>query len=59
MEDYLTLRATAPWLDAPASLLLPHNGRTFEIKACCSLPSTCCSALTQALHAVRACMGAV
>ena len=32
VEDYVTLRATAPWVDAPQSLLLPHNGRTFEIR---------------------------
>lgn len=32
VEDKLVLETTAPWLDAPSTLLLPHNGRTFEIK---------------------------
>jgi hypothetical protein len=26
------LQANSAWLDAPASLLLPHNGRTFDVR---------------------------
>ena len=39
MEDKLQvynevmLECTAPWIDAPKALILPHNGRNFEIKA--------------------------
>ena len=31
VEDQLTLTATQTWVHAPAALLLPQNGRTFEI----------------------------
>ena len=27
------LECTASWIDAPRALILPHNGRNFEIKA--------------------------
>lgn len=32
MEDKLLLRSTAPWATSPGLLLLPFNGRSFEIK---------------------------
>ncbi len=32
VEDRLLLSATAPWVACPAALLLPHNGRTFELR---------------------------
>lgn len=34
VEDSLELRVTggATWLDAPSELLLPHNGRTFDVR---------------------------
>lgn len=39
VEDKLTLSTTAEWLSAPKVLLLPFNGRTFEIKVEDSLQS--------------------
>ena len=32
VEDYMVLQSTAPWLDCPSQLIVPHNGRTFELK---------------------------
>ena len=32
VEDYMVLQSTAPWLDCPSRLIVPHNGRTFELK---------------------------
>lgn len=32
VEDKVLLRSTADWVDFPQILLLPHNGRNFEIK---------------------------
>lgn len=32
VEDHLVLTCTAPWVSAPALLLLHHNGRSFEVK---------------------------
>ena len=32
MEDNILLSSTAPWASCPAVLLLPYNGRNFEIK---------------------------
>lgn len=29
----VTLECTAAWIDAPQALILPHNGRNFEVKA--------------------------
>lgn len=34
VEDKVLLSSSADWVDFPDLLLLPHNGRTFEIKAC-------------------------
>lgn len=31
VEERLALRTTAPWVTAPASLLLPHNGRQVDV----------------------------
>jgi hypothetical protein len=31
VEDRLLLQCTADWLSAPAKLLLPHNGRQFDV----------------------------
>ena len=31
--DEVVLECTAPWFQAPQALILPHNGRTFEVKA--------------------------
>eukprot|EP00892_Ulva_mutabilis_P003276 jgi/Ulvmu1/131/UM001_0135.1 len=31
IEERLALRSTAPWVTAPASLLLPHNGRQVDV----------------------------
>lgn len=30
--DELKVECTAPWLEAPATLILPHNGRSFEVQ---------------------------
>lgn len=38
VEDRLELEPTADWLDAPSSLLLPHGGRTFEVKVSIAMP---------------------
>ncbi|GMH33052.1 hypothetical protein BSKO_00886 [Bryopsis sp. KO-2023] len=32
IEDRLSLKSTQPWLSCPEALLLPHNGRAFEVK---------------------------
>ena len=32
MEDRLTVECSAPWLSAPAALLLSASGRNFEIQ---------------------------
>ena len=32
VEDKLHLRSSASWVQHPDMLLLPHNGRTFEVK---------------------------
>ena len=29
------LECTAPWIDAPKALILPHNGRNFEVRVSC------------------------
>lgn len=31
--DEVLLECTAPWFQAPKALILPHNGRSFEVKA--------------------------
>lgn len=30
--DEVVVECTAPWLEAPQTLILPHNGRTFEVQ---------------------------
>ena len=30
--DELTLKCTAPWVEAPSTLVVPHNGRNFEVQ---------------------------
>ena len=30
--DEVVLECTQPWLEAPGALILPHNGRMFEVK---------------------------
>ena len=30
--DEVVLDCTQPWLEAPNALILPHNGRMFEVK---------------------------
>ena len=30
--DEVVLECSQPWLEAPGALILPHNGRMFEIK---------------------------
>lgn len=30
--DEVVLECSQPWLDAPGALILPHNGRMFEVK---------------------------
>lgn len=30
--DEVHMECTAPWLEAPHALILPHNGRNFEVQ---------------------------
>ncbi len=30
--DEVVVECTAPWLEAPHALILPHNGRNFEVQ---------------------------
>jgi len=30
--DEVQVECTAPWLEAPHALILPHNGRNFEVQ---------------------------
>ena len=30
--DEVVLECSQPWLEAPGALILPHNGRMFEVK---------------------------
>lgn len=32
--DEVVLECSQPWLEAPGALILPHNGRMFEVKVC-------------------------
>ena len=41
VEDYMVLQSTAPWLDCPSCLIVPHNGRTFELKVSIAICSGC------------------
>ena len=35
--DEVVLECSQPWLEAPGALILPHNGRMFEVKVHLSL----------------------
>jgi len=38
--DEVEVECTAPWLEAPHALILPHNGRNFEVQVTFSEFST-------------------
>ena len=38
--DEVQVECTAPWLEAPHALILPHNGRNFEVQVTVSEASS-------------------
>ena len=50
VEDRLQLESSAAWLDAPSALLLPHGGRTFEVKASLRLPQIDAADRSRCMH---------
>ena len=50
----VTLECTGPWIQAPKALILPHNGRTFEVKV--SLPTASSQPCLHASYFAR-CLG--
>lgn len=43
--DEVVLECSQPWLEAPGALILPHNGRMFEVKVRSTQDVSFCSAL--------------
>lgn len=45
--DEVVLECTQPWLEAPGALILPNNGRMFEVKVTALLCATHLPSLEQ------------
>lgn len=52
MYDEVVVKCSQAWLEAPGALILPHNGRMFEVKV--HLSTVPCAALITSLVQVGA-----